>query len=850
MRLPHWPHRFPRGLLAISLALAIGSATHGQESAPTQRAARTLGDPVDAVLFLSERCDLDALSAELDAQHASRARRHEVVVRTLQALATRSQQDLVHHLTDLRDAGRIESFTPLWITNAIVIRASGAELARLARRPGIARVRAATREAPVEPGWPTPDPEDQRGGNPPSPGLVVIHAPEVWAQGITGEGTLVCSLDTGVNGEHPALASRWRGLDPAYDGHPSWAWFDPATGTTHPMAFINHHALDSHGTLTMGILCGGAPGDPIGVAPGAQWISAAVINRDDTDVVALALQAYQWAIDPDGDPATIRDVPDVCSNSWGQRPSCDDSLWSVHDALEAGGTVVVFSGGNNGLEGPGTPASRATEDFRTFAVGALNGRPGDLEVWSGSSRGPSTCTVDGSPAIKPEIAAPGVNVRSASAFQNGYVAQTGTSFAAPHVGGTIALMRQVNPYLTVRQIKRILVDTAFDLGAPGPDNEYGHGMLDALAAVERAGQLLVHVPSEEPTLAQALAQAPDGATILLADGHYTGPQSRGLQPQGRVAIVSENGPANCVLDCEERDVGFRIAGAETDVLLEGLTIRRGRGPAVPDPHRGFGGGVTVCDGASATLRNCRIQDCSATALGGGVGFDGGRSLLIERCDLQGNRVGFARAFGRGGGVGVRAGDATTSIRIVDSVIAANSSVREGGGVTIDNDRGSSSLAFELRGCTLARNRVTGGLPGVPGGGVFLIESRAGQASWSVLDCVLWDNAVEASGGLDAPGNQLAFARGSNGTRIAYSNVQGGPEGVPHLDAAHQWGPGNLDADPLFVDPLTDYHLSALSPCVDAGDPDFDPARGELDIDGEPRRLGSRVDMGADERADG
>jgi bacillopeptidase F len=317
------------------------------------------------------------------------------------------------------------------------------------------------------------------------PGVVAVRAPEVWGMGITGEGVLVATLDTGVEGSHPALASRWRGNDPAYAGNPEWAWFDPVSSTTFPTAF------GSHGTHTMGTVCGGAPGDEVGVAPGAEWIHAAVIDRVSIpQTVADALLAFEWMIDPDGDPGTDFDVPDVCSNSWGLVTShgyepCDPLFWGHLDACEAAGIVILFSAGNEGFSGLRRPADRATDDYRTCAVAAVDGNVPGWPIAGFSSRGPTNCTPFGDPAIKPDIAAPGVSVRS-SVPGGAYGNSDGTSMASPHVNGVVALMRQANPDLAVEQIKQIIYDTAFDLGAPGEDNDYGWGMVDAFEAVQAA----------------------------------------------------------------------------------------------------------------------------------------------------------------------------------------------------------------------------------------------------------------------------------------------------------------------------------------------------------------------------
>jgi len=128
------------------------------------------------------------------------------------------------------------------------------------------------------------------------------------------------------------------------------------------------------------------------------------------------------------------------------------------------------------------PADRATDDYRCFAVAAVDGNDPDWPIADFSSRGPTYCTPNGDEAIKPDIAAPGVYVRS-SIPGGGYTYYDGTSMASPHVNGVVALMRQVAPNMSGEHIKEIIFQTAYDLGDPGEDNSYGWGMVDAYEAV-------------------------------------------------------------------------------------------------------------------------------------------------------------------------------------------------------------------------------------------------------------------------------------------------------------------------------------------------------------------------------
>jgi len=378
----------------------------------------------------------------------------------------------------------VSGFVPYWILNAVSVTATIDCIRELASRIDVDVIEADLKVRLIEPVADEPSGRGTRSIGM-TPGLLAIEAPRVWNElRVTGVGALVANMDTGVMGTHPALAARWRGNFAA----PQHCWRD-AAGFGDP-APEDHN---SHGTHVMGTICGLAPQDTIGVAPGALWIADNTINQGggtefDNDVAG----GLQWFADPDGNPETTDDVPDVVEHSWGVHEGisnyidCDSRWWTAIDNCEAAGVVNVWAAGNDGPDSSTieSPADRATTPLSSFAVGST--QPTQPFTISGfSSRGPSGC--GGPNATKPEVAAPGENIYSADS-EGAYRVRSGTSMAGPHVAGIVALMRSANPDLSVDEIKQILLDTAVDLGPPGEDESYGHGLVNAYQAVLAAIQ--------------------------------------------------------------------------------------------------------------------------------------------------------------------------------------------------------------------------------------------------------------------------------------------------------------------------------------------------------------------------
>jgi len=430
-------------------------------------------EKAECMIVMTEQFDLDIFKQTMTMANSTRQERHSHVITSLQEIATRTQPALLAELEQARSNDEVGEFRGYWISNIVYAQLDKNIITQIANREDV----------DVVYHWREPDlikPVEYESDLPIASGvergLEVIHAPEMWALGFTGAGRLVANIDTGVDGNHSALSSRWRGNNgaPAEE-----CWLD----TTNPSSSYPYDS-DGHGTHTMGTTTGlgESTGDTIGVAFDALWIASRAIVQNGN-----AVAAFQWVADPDGDPNTIADVPDVVSNSWGYHDfTCPSYVWAQIDYCEAAGIVVVFAAGNRFQGDPyaesvWAPASRQSTPYNTFSVGAVDGNNNSFPLASFSARGPSQCDHS---SIKPEVVAPGVNVRS-SVPGGGYqqYGWSGTSMACPHVAGAVTLLRQYNPNATSDTIKWALMESAQDLGQDGEDNMYGHGIINVYEAM-------------------------------------------------------------------------------------------------------------------------------------------------------------------------------------------------------------------------------------------------------------------------------------------------------------------------------------------------------------------------------
>jgi len=288
--------------------------------------------------------------------------------------------------------------------------------------------------------------------------------------------------------------------------------------------------------------------------------------------------------------------------------------------------------------------------------------------------------------------------------------------------------------------------------------------------------------------------------------------------------LSDNDGPNFANNSENSYHVVTSSGMDETTVLDGFTITGGNADG-GSPPRCFGGGV-FNESANPIVSNCTF--CSNFSHNGGGMYNKSSNTMLTECIFSGNSA------GDGGGML----NDESNLTLVNCIFSGNSATISAGGMY------DSNSTTTLINCTFNNNSSISW-----GGGINGAFSEP-----TLINCILWDNTADR-------GSQISMKAGSI-VSLSYCDVEGGQAAIylshfPNhsaLNSTVDWGNGNIDDDPLFMDPngadnilgTRDDNLRLLpdSPCIDTGNPNYIAEPNETDLDGKPRVTGGRIDMGA------
>ncbi|GII91927.1 carboxypeptidase regulatory-like domain-containing protein [Sinosporangium siamense] len=500
-------------LLALTLPAGVAQAAPDPGKIDKTLAEALAKAPATFLVRLSGDAALASVS-----KATTKAAKGAEVLKAKSAHATTSQAPLRELLT-----AKKAEFTPYWIVNAVKVTGDAALAAEIAKLPGVES---------IQPDRALPNPmRAAQSTEVPKVNAVEwnidrVGAPRVWSEfGTRGDGVVVANLGVGgVQYDHPALVTKYRGrkADGTFDHNHNW--FDPTRACATAAPCDTFYAA---GTRSMGVAVGGTAADAIGVAPGAKWIAV-----HPGTYTSHLLAAAQWLLAPtdlDGRNPRPDLAPDVVNNTWSDW-GIDSWSSPLIDAWIAAGIFPAFTSSTytpHYCKTVHSPAAGAN----AYTVGLIDQAD---KAWANSSRGSGQ-----NDEVKPNLTAPGLNVRTSTA-DGGYEVSGGDFAAVPHVSGAVALLWSAAPALKgdVAATRALLDGSAVDVpditcgGTPAKNNVYGEGRLDVHAAVRaapigRIGLLSGKVTSGGTPVGTAVVTltGPVKRTIATgADGVYTLPR--------------------------------------------------------------------------------------------------------------------------------------------------------------------------------------------------------------------------------------------------------------------------------------------------------------------------------------
>jgi subtilisin family serine protease len=527
--------RRPRALIHIVLALVLATtmlpagalAAAGREaqtgSEQAKIDARLLkraqaaesGERLEAIFVLGRKAQIE------DSKFKNSA-----VVNGLQRVAADSQAALIKQI-EARGGRVLNSF---WIQNMVLADVTPSAMESVAALPAVDRV-IPNFKMKVLPS-PKAGGVDKTAVEESTWGVERIGADDVQdGLGLNGSGVRVATLDTGVDIAHPELAGKMVTDSPGNPNFPGgWLEFNEAG---QPISSTPHDSA-SHGTHVSGTIHGGDASDvQIGVAPGAEMMHGLVIPGGSGSFAQVAA-GMQWAIDPfDATGSPAGEPADIVSMSLGAGIYSQEMIEPTRNIYFAGsfpsfaiGNEDIFgscgvgsSSPGNVYEAVGVGATDIDDDVADFSCGELVNK----SDWSDPpAEWPDSY-------MTPDISAPGVDVYS-SVPGGDYGNNSGTSMATPHVSGTVALMEQARPGITVDQTLDALIDTSFfddRHGADRPNSRFGHGRINAYDAVVQVGVesgirgTITNASNGNPVADATVAVTQTGASVQTDDdGSY------------------------------------------------------------------------------------------------------------------------------------------------------------------------------------------------------------------------------------------------------------------------------------------------------------------------------------------
>ena len=275
-------------------------------------------------------------------------------------------------------------------------------------------------------------------------GIPKIGVNRVWGL-TTGKGIKVAVIDSGIQRDHPDLVANVKGGINFTSDRSSAEWYMDGHG---------------HGTRVSGIIAAlNNDIGVVGVTPDAELYGVRVLNDTGGGNISDLISGLYWVADNGMDVANM-------SLGYSNVPN----PYQVNQALDYAynkGVVLVASAGNNG----GTDNVAMYPGAYSQAVISVGATDEVDNIAFFSQHGPTV-----------EIAGPGVRINS-TAIGGVYNAKNGTSSSAPYVAGVAALILSVNPDMTPAQLRERIDSTAIDLGAPGRDDYYGYGLINALDSI-------------------------------------------------------------------------------------------------------------------------------------------------------------------------------------------------------------------------------------------------------------------------------------------------------------------------------------------------------------------------------